>query len=475
MPIINNLKEPIFVITIDHKKRIYEQIYIQIKNQILNGELKKGDKLPPTRFMAKEYGISRNSVVSAYEQLRVEGYINSVIGSGFFVESIDVPLKIKTDSNIKISSNEEIWIPKYNFKYGNLEYNCYQNRKWRKCITDAIDMLAYNTSVNYLNPEGLIDLRKELADFLLKSRGVKCDFKQIIITSGHQAAIDIIASIFDTKEWVFTIEEPGYNGCRVVFERHGFVPQPITLERDGISIKELDGMKKNLIYVTPSHQFPLGSILPVGKRMELINWAGKTESYIIEDDYDSELRYNSRPIQALQSLDENDRVIYVGTFSKALSPDLRIAYLILPDDLLLKYKDIYGVSNSGVSTLLQKALANYIKSGEYEKNLRIVSNFYKKKHDYIMSKLKRDGIELLGTEAGLHFVMNIRTKLKQEEIIEKMRKQDIGVYSTMRYWINRERCPDNQVLVGFSSIPMDMLEKAMEEMNKVLDKIIEKQ
>lgn len=461
------------MIIIDRQKSIYEQIYSQIKDQILMGKLKKGDKLLPTRLMAKEYGISRNTVVSAYEQLQVEGYVNSVIGSGFYVESIDIPYNIDSNSYTESIEKEEIAAPKYDFRYGNLEYNCYQNRKWRICINEAIDMLANENNVNYIAPEGLIDLRKELARFLMKFRGVKCNFEQIVITNGHQAAIDIIATLFNNKEWQFAIEEPGYDGCRVVFERRGFAPFPVTAENDGISINGLAALKKALVYVTPSHQFPNGSILPIGKRFELIDWARKSESYVIEDDYDSELRYNSKPIQSLQSLDESDRVIYIGTFSKSLSPDLRIAYIVFPNTILNQFREAYKVSNSGVPTLIQKALVNYMSSGEYENNIRTVRTFYKKKHDYIISALKRDGVTLRGTDAGLHMIMNIDSLVGREKIIEEMRRHNIGVYSTKRYWINQDNCPDNQVLIGFSAIPTDMLEKAMYEMNKAIDAILE--
>jgi GntR family transcriptional regulator/MocR family aminotransferase len=203
----------------------------------------------------------------------------------------------------------------------------------------------------------------------------------------------------------------------------------------------------------------------------IIDWAKRTDSYIIEDDYDSELRYNSHPIQSLQSLDGGNRVIYLGTFSKSLSPDLRIAYLVLPEKLLSTYNEKYKVSNSNVPTLIQEALAEYIESGEYENGLRAIRTFYKRKHDYILEHLKRDDIELLGTEAGLHFLMNINTNLNRTQIMQIMEKYGIGIYSTERYWILHEKCAENQILVGFSSIPSIDLEKAMISFNNALDEI----
>ena len=174
---------------------------------------------------------------------------------------------------------------------------------------------------------------------------------------------------------------------------------------------------------------------------------------------------------SLQSLDGGRHVIYLGTFSKSLSPDLRVAYLVLPKELMSKYHDIYLISNSVVPSLIQKALYNYLRSGEYENNVRSIRTFYKKKHDTILSLLDMKNINLSGTDAGLHFIMTIDTTLPQKEIIQKMLKQDIGVYPTERYWIRKQDCPSNQILIGFSSIPCDIIEAAMQKMNRIINEI----
>ena len=206
------------MLVIDHNKKIYEQLYEQIKKQILSGELKPGTRLQATRGLAQEYGISRNSVVAAYEQLLVEGYVRTVIGSGYYVEKIEIPYQPdkKPNSNTFETSKKNVE-PKYNFRYGNLEYNCYQNRKWRKCLMNSMNTLSMNSSINYLLSNGSECLRRNVADFLLSSRAVKCNPEQIVITNGHQAAIDIICTLFDDMKYDFAIEDPGYDGCRVVF------------------------------------------------------------------------------------------------------------------------------------------------------------------------------------------------------------------------------------------------------------------
>lgn len=461
------------MIVIDNHSRIpiYEQLYNQLKNQIITGSLTKGMRLPATRALANEYGISRNSVIAAYEQLLVEGYIKSKTGSGYYVEELTFPVSMSDKIPKKIQKISERNCPselKYNFQYGNLEYNCYLNRSWRKCFINAFDRLSINPSLNYLAPEGLSSLRESLSVFLSRSRGVKCDPEQIIITNGHQSALQIICSIFYAKDWGFAMEEPGYDGCRIVFERNGFTPNPIPVTENGIDIAPLNSLKKSLLYITPSHQFPTGCILPISKRLAILKWATTNDNYIIEDDYDSELRYKTLPIPSLQSLDSEERTIYLGTFSKSLSPDLRISYLVLPKPLLSEYKKIYKVSNSNVPTLLQEALSDYIRSGEYEKHINMVRTHYKKKNSIITTNIFSSKVILSGAEAGLHFIMTIDTDLNQKQIISRFANFDVAVYPTERYWIHKSNCPQNQILIGYSSIPSNELDKALKQFHKAL-------
>ncbi|SEW28392.1 transcriptional regulator, GntR family [Ruminococcaceae bacterium KH2T8] len=451
---------------------IYKQIYEQIKRDILNGSLTSGMRLPASRSLAAEYHISRNSVVAAYDQLVIEGFITSKTGSGYYVEELhflpkrDHDKVDRTQYSSKKSTVEEL---KYNFRYGNLEYNCYQDSNWRKCINAAMDVLANSQSTNYLPAEGLQSLREELALFLRRTRGVNCIPEQVIVTSGHQYALDIISKLFISRDHSFAMEDPGYDGCRELFIRNGHTPIAIPVETDGINLDAVYKIKKSLLYITPSHQFPTGSILPVSKRLSLLEYAAKTGSFIIEDDYDSELRYNAMPIPSLQSMDEHDRTIYIGTFSKSLSPDLRIAYIILPLCLLNEYRKKFRISNSSVPTILQIALCEYIKSGNYERYVNAIRTHYKHKNAKILSGLNLDSCDIIGSAAGLHFLINIHTSSDQDDIVNHFLKYDVAVYPTKRYWIRKELCPEHQILVGYSSIPYQKLDKAIEQFNRALE------
>lgn len=457
------------------KKSLYEQLYEQIKNEILNEHFSAGEKLPATRQLAAEHNLSRNTVVNAYNQLELEGYIHSVTGSGYYIENINT---FSTDK--RKPRNAAVTLPvrpsnqgfRYTFSYGNLDYNCYHSGAWRKCLSNACDMISLADAASYQMSQGSYTLRCLITDYLYMSRGVKCSPEQIILTSGHQKSIDIITHIFDPSNWTFAMEDPGYNGTWEIVSQSPFQIIPIPVDGDVVSIDHVQSLKDTLLYVTPSHQFPMGGILPISKRLELIDWAEQSGSFIIEDDYDSELRYQNRPIPSLQSIDSNDRTIYLGTFSKSMSPDLRISYIVLPADLMKVYEIRYSHTNCTVPTVLQLALIQFIQNGNFQRHIGAMKNHYKKKHDYILNYVKQnldDRVNLFGAGAGLHFVIEISdSQLSQSELILRFQKKGIRFFSTEPFWIRKELCPQNQLLFGFSSIPYEKLPGAMDAISEVI-------
>lgn len=455
---------------------LYEQLYEQLKQQILSGNMPAGQRLPSTRELASEYKLSRNTVIGAYQQLEVEGYIKPVGGSGYYVEKLT---SFKTDSSkadiFPSVTEQSKQSYDYTFAYGDLDYNCYSSKAWRKCLLNAYDRLAFRESVVYEEPQGFFGLRQILSGYLYQSRGVKCSARQIIVTSGHQQSLQIIATMFAGADWKFAMENPGYSGTRQVMKQNHFRITSIPVEADGISVHAVQSLSHTLLCVTPSHQFPLGSVLPISKRLQLLEWAKKNDGYIIEDDYDSELRYHSRPIPSLQSIDSGNRTIYLGTFSKSLSPDLRIAYVVLPAHLLPSYREKYSYANCTVPALLQIALAEYIESGEYQRHINTMRMHYRKKYDYIRNYVKETltgKAVLIGEDAGLHFVLSIRTKQTQAELLERFAQNKIRMYSTELFWKDKTLCPQNQLLLGFGAIPLKQLPKAMKRLSEVIESIV---
>lgn len=338
-------------------------------------------------------------------------------------------------------------------------------------MLDAYDTLSLKDNAAYEESQGISNLRRILSSYLYLSRGVKCSAEQIIITSGHQQSLNIIANLFSYTDWNFAMEDPGYNGTRHTMKQNHFHITPIPVENDGISIKELQNLFQTLLYVTPSHQFPMGSVLSITKRLQLLEWAEKNNGYIIEDDYDSELSYHNRPIPSLQSIDSGNRTIYLGTFSKSLSPDLRIAYIVLPMPLWASYREKYLYANCTVPTLLQLTLTKYMESGEYQRHLNAMRTHYRKKHDYIrkyVADYLSDKAALLGEDSGLHFVLSIQTRSNQTELIDVFARNKIQIYPTEPFWINKALCPSNQLLLGFSAIPMKQVPDAMGCLSEVI-------
>jgi GntR family transcriptional regulator/MocR family aminotransferase len=451
---------------------LYLQFYEQIRDMILSGTIKKGQRLPATRKIAEEYHVSRNTVIYAYEQLQLEGYIRPARGSGYYAEAI-LPFKGFPQPGPSAPANvPESPCPHhdYSFTYGDLDYNCYHFKEWRKCLINAYDRLSLHASACYESAKGSFLLRKALCHFLYLSRGVRCLPEQLIITSGHQESLKMIADLFPSPETLF-MEDPGYTGTVEVIRQKGIKVVPVPLEANGISVDALVPAKNSLVYITPSHQFPTGSVLPIAKRYRILALAAKNNLYILEDDYDSELRYHTRPIPSLQSIDTSHRTIYLGTFSKSFSPDLRVAYFVLPPQLVRTWEKKNHFANCPVSTLVQEALADYLESGLYQRQLNAIRTHYGKKHDFIRDYVRKHLKErafLQGEDAGLHFLLTIRTKASQEQVAKVFAKKHIEILSTKPFWIRKPATWQNQWLLGYSRIPFSRLPAAMDRLAEAI-------
>ncbi|WP_283606540.1 MocR-like pyridoxine biosynthesis transcription factor PdxR [Faecalispora anaeroviscerum] len=350
---------------IEHKadKPIYQQLYEQIKRDILVGKLPAGTQITSTRALAKELHIGRNTVENAYAQLALEGYIKSKAGSGSVVNILQFDIHQSATEQVT-AKKDSIFTPsykaqniQYNFQYGSLDAASFPHKLWRQYMADVLDGLYAQEVHQEGDVQGDRDFRIQLMKYLYHSRGVNCKPEQIVLCSGTQAALEIIIKLFPYANKKVAMEEPCYNGSSVIFQRNEFEILPIPVCKDGIELTELASSPARMVYVTPSHQFPMGAVMPIHKRIELLRWAQEHDNLIIEDDYDSEFRYNGRPIPALQSIDQQERVIYVGTFSKALSPGLRMAYLILPTWLLPAYQKRFAGYQCTVPLIEQKILA----------------------------------------------------------------------------------------------------------------------
>ncbi|MDD4844946.1 MAG: PLP-dependent aminotransferase family protein [Anaerotignum sp.] len=443
----------------DASASLYEQVYLQLKSGIASGSIPEGTRLPGIRTLSKTLGIARNTVNKAYTQLAVEGYISPRKGSGFLVEGgSDTPFrKMEYSStsesgghdNLSQENSEKI---EYDFQYGNFPHNCFPSSAWKKHTSAVLRDEDTSCLTQYSNKQGNLSLRQELRTYLHHSRGVCCSEEQIVIGCGLHYSLDILCKLFGNCKKI-AMEEPGYYGARELFKNNGFSFYALVADKDGLDLDSLKLADVCAAYITPSHQFPFGSVLSVYKRKKLLKWATESNSFIIEDDYDSEYRYDANPVPSLQSLDSNDRVIYIGTFSKSLSPSLRVNYMVLPKRLLADYHRLFSSYSSPVSWLTQEVLARYLATGGYAQHVRKMCSVYRKCHDVFVQECTEqfgNQVVLHGRGAGLHFLLEFPGGTSIERLINKAEEAGVRVYSVQPFW----DCPDissnNLIFMGYS-------------------------
>ncbi len=441
---------------------VYIQLYRYLKEEIQSENIPPQSKLPSQRKLANHLNLSRNTVNAAYQQLLAEGYIRSEERKGLFVEDIKHELflhKNVNTINAEIPNNhcskqeDQTSEIKYDFKYGEIDLKHFPFKLWSQLTMKSI-FAEQGKLLLYGDPQGDLDLRKQIARYLYESRGVKCSEHQIIIGAGTQYLLSMLCKIIG-KEYTYGIEEPGYNRVRIVLKEYGKAVHPIPLDSYGVNIKELTSSKVRAVFVTPAHQFPLGIVMPISRRLELIEWAKDTDGYIIEDDYDSEFRYEGKPIPALQSLDQYEKVIYMGTFAKSLIPSLDFSYMVLPRHLLAKYHEKYIGYKQTVSRQHQYVLKLFMESEHWSRHLNKVRNVYKKRHNALLASIKatmNNQVRIMGAGAGLHIVIEPRNHMSEQELIDSARKNGVLVYPVSSFY---EQFPDKkypQVLLGFAGL-----------------------
>ena len=457
------------------KTPVYIQIYEELKRQIISGEKKAGERLNATRALSEDYHISRNTVLAAYQQLESEGFIYSRIGSGYYVEEIpELSGKKRTEDALRGRKQEKMKYL-YDFRYGSIEPNVYRTRGFRKALKDAINQIEDYDALRDPDPKGLYELRQAIADHLREVRGIEADVRQIVVTGGHHYSLKLLCELFPEGYRSLALEDPGHRDTREVFMKAGYQIFPIPLDENGMKVEQVIRHEKILAYVTPSHQFPLGAILPVGRRFQLLKWANDSESFLIEDDYDSELRFKERPVPSLYSLDYRGRVIYLGSFSKSLSPDLRVSYIVFPRNFDLRILEDRAMFSSGTSLLIQLILKEYLQSSEYRKRISRIRKILRKKHNAIIGFLNErygERIRIYGIGGGTHFVLKPDTDRSSTEILNIFHEEGVNVYPIDEYCFNRNDDLSGMFMIGYSGIPLSSLDDALLHLQKGIDRLL---
>lgn len=433
---------------------LYKQIYDWLKAEIQSKNYKPHDKIPSKRKLADHLCVSINTIDAAYSQLIDEGYIVAVPKKGYYVCDIDIyhTINVIQDKNTELKENKSNF--KIDFSPSEIDPHVFPYKTWRNLFKSCFN--EFDPSIlKRTMAQGDLTLRRELVTFLHSSRGVNCDERQIIIGAGTESSLRTLSLVLSNNTSI-ALENPVYRKAYKTFEHMGHTIIPIPLDDRGIEIKPLRNLSKVAVYVTPSHQFPLGISMPIGRRVELLNFANEAEGrFIVEDDYDSEFRYIRKPLPSLQSIDHNGKVIYVGTFSTSIAPSIRISYMVLPHALLKNYVKIYSDFGSEVSILEQRIVAKFIAEGSYEKHLNKMRKLYKDKREHLIKELSifGDDIKIIGESAGNHLLIKLAIGKSKKDICKAAAICGIKVYPISDYFIGAMlEIYENTFLLGYGAL-----------------------
>ena len=463
------------------------RIYDTLRSQIADGTLAEGAKALSTRALAAELGVSRTTVTAAYEQLAAEGFLVTSTGRAARVAApmaVPAPLDPRAvrRSRPPLSLSgfgrrvAEIDMPglahaqpvRIDFLYGAVASRDFPALIWRRAY--QAELLRQQHSLYYIPPEGDASLRRALHGYLRRVRGLTCDAEQILVVHGSQQGIDLCARLLLDPGDAFVFEEPGYLMARRCFEATGAKLLATPVDAHGLDTACLPrDDRARLAYVTPSHQFPLGGVLPIGRRVELLQWAQRHRAWVVEDDYDGEFRYGQRPIDALQSIDTDGRVIYMGTFSKALSPQLRLGYLVLPHELVPVFRQAKRLADRHAPLLEQRVLASLIDSGAYERHVRRARRENERRRAALLDAIARHlpgDTHVSGKAAGLHVVVWLAGLRPRDEpaLVAAARDKGVGVYPVSPLFAKpppRARPRPAGLVLGYASLTVEQIQQGM--------------
>lgn len=456
------------LIVLDSKKvtPLYIQLYNYFKAEIEGNRLIQGEKLPSIRGLSKSLSVSKITVEKAYQQLVSEGYIENFDRSRYTVHNLDAFIGKATPSRMESKCDQWKTVEKdkilYDFSSGEMDIDGFDFSLWKRYISKSF--IHSDRLVGYGNIRGEEELRIEIVKYIHKSRGVYTHKSQIIIGAGVQNLLTILCSILKLENNSIAFEEPGFKNGRRIFADNAFTIKPIKMKKDGIDMEELVNSGERLVYVSPSHQFPTGYIMPIGRRNQLLHWAQTKNGTIIEDDYDSEFRYYGRPIPALKGLDSQGNVVYLGSFSKIIPPSIRISYMVLPDKFLEIYKKKSSLYNQAASTIEQLALAQFMSDGHLERQIRRLRKLYYEKSRLFFDTVKTifgENVKVNENESGLHTILTVKSELSARELGERALKKGCRVAPVEDYYwkVAPQKLP--QVILYFSKIPSGEIKTAI--------------
>ena len=452
------------LISLDNRRKepLYEQICSFIKREIQSGKIPAGEKLPSSRNLARQLAVSRSTVDLAYDQLSSEGYLESIPCKGYYAGDISALYQLDSFSQAA-EPVREASKPQYlcDFDVNGIADEGFPVNAWRKLSKEVL--AGAEPSLFCLgDPQGEWSLREAVASYLHHARGVSCGPDQIVVGAGNDYLL-MLLSVLLGREQPIAMENPTYKSAYRCFRSLGHPVRAVPLDDAGMSPEKLEECGARIAYVMPSHQFPMGMVMPIRRRMQLLSWAADQDGrYLIEDDYDSEFRYKGKPVPALQGYDTHDRVIYLGTFSKSLAPSIRISYMVLPRKLMPFYQRTGRCFSATVSRADQKILELFMREGYFERHLNRMRALYKGRHDFLMRQLRRmqDLCTVSGENAGLHVLLSLKNGRNEREAVELAGEAGIHILGLSEYFIGEMSPEDSHtVLLGYGTLDEEQIEK----------------
>jgi GntR family transcriptional regulator/MocR family aminotransferase len=466
---------------------VFHQVYLQLRSAILSGTLRPATKLPSTRELAAQLGVSRSAVVSAFEQLVAEGYVLGKKGAGTYIAA-DLPepfeaihgrdkrpaLAIKTAAPFRdlggfvdVTSQSD----ERPFNLGRTMVDARTIELWRKLSARTLRSFGRH-HLGYGDPQGLLELRKSVCDYLQAARGVRCGPEQVVITAGTQQAIDIVTRVMQGPDKEVWIEDPGYSLTRLALVAAGARLCPVPVDQHGLNVTEgiRRAPKVRAVFITSSHQFPKGVALSMARRLELLAWARESGAWIVEDDYASEFRYGGRPLASLQGLDEAGRVIYIGTLNKALFPGLRLGYAVVPPSLVRTFVTARYLMDRQPSSLCQEVAAAFMEEGHFAAHIRRMREVYRSQRDVLVAALRRrlgDHLTVDPPDQGMHLVAYTRRGLSDVTVERAAREHGVVVRAMSRLYV--EAPAQSALMLGFSGYPHQLIAPAIARLARAFE------
>lgn len=445
---------------------LYEQLYRQLRQQVVDGTLAAGRKLPSRRAMAQMLGISVNTVDAAYSQLVSEGYVEARPRSGFVVCRVDAVQTVRLCPPPSASAAPDEEPCAVDFSPGSIGAEQFPLTVWQRLTREVLSDRKW---LQRGDPQGDPGLRQAIADYLQRARNVRCTAGQIVIGSGTEGLITLLGLLLD-RQIPFAVENPVYNRSHQILAGMGHPVVPAEVDKQGVMVEPLEALDSAVVYTTPSHQYPLGICMPMARRVKLLNWcAGGRFRYLLEDDYDSEFRYDARPVPPLHSIDQNQRVIYLGTFSGTVAPSLRIGYMVLPPELLGRYREQSLPFSCQVPTAEQMVLREYMVQGHFEKHLNRMRTYYKKQRLLLLEALevKLPRVQIIGEAAGHHLTIRVPGKRSQQWLCQRALAEGVKVYPISRYFMGQmPRIYEGKLLLGFGGLSREQIEEGVDRLSR---------